>query len=170
MLLISGDTGSLINPGPNNSCSMCEDAIGHTDDYFVCNECTNYFHQICCKYTNNRDDFICNLCTSNFLPFSSLDTINFDEESNSENIGNIQNLRLKPSELPDNHYECFKRKGLHIIHLNIRSLFPKLFELDIIAKKSNAAVICITETWLNDSHTDDCYYQKNSLQGSLCIY
>ena len=52
-------------------------------------------------------------------------------------------------------YEYFKKKGLHFIHVNARSLYYKMSEIRYIAKKTNAAVIAITETWLDDSHTDD---------------
>ena len=42
---------------------------------------------------------------------------------------------------------CFKERGLHFIHLNINSILPKIDELRLIAKKkSNAAVIGLTET------------------------
>ena len=41
--------------------------------------------------------------------------------------------------------------GLHFIHLNVNSLLPKIDELRNIAKLSNAAVIGISESILNDS-------------------
>ena len=89
------------------------------------------------------------------LPFSSVDDINFLLNDPQVDTTDLRQYNIpKPSNLSDDHYECFKKKGLHFIHLNVRSLFNKVSELKIIAKHSNAAVICITESWLNDSHTD----------------
>ena len=114
------------------------------------------------------------------LPFSSLDNINLiDEELDIETLVNKQYNIKKPSELEDNNFECFKRKGLHFIHLNARSLFPKLSEVKVIAKKSKAAVICVTESWLDESHPDASVYiegysllrnDRQSYGGGVCAY
>ena len=45
----------------------------------------------------------------------------------------------------------FKKRGLHFLHLNVNSLLPKIDELRYISKLSNAAIIGITETKLDDS-------------------
>ena len=47
-----------------------------------------------------------------------------------------------------------ERKGLHCIHLNVRSLLPKMSQLRIIANKTSAAVIALTETWIDNSVTN----------------
>ena len=51
-------------------------------------------------------------------------------------------------------FEVFNKKGLHVIHLNINILLPKIDELCNIAKCSNAAVIGITETKLDNTVYD----------------
>ena len=51
-------------------------------------------------------------------------------------------------------FEVFIRKGLHFIHPNINSLLPKIDDLQYIVKNSNAAVICISETKLNNTAYD----------------
>ena len=58
-------------------------------------------------------------------------------------------------------WDIFKTKGLHLMHLNINSLFPKFDELRYIARLSNAA-IGISEPKLDQSIIDseiliDCY-------------
>ena len=58
---------------------------------------------------------------------------------------NIQNL---------NQWGVFSKRGLHLLHLNINSLLPKIDELRSIAKQSNAAVIGITESKLDSSVCD----------------
>ena len=50
-----------------------------------------------------------------------------------------------------NEWNVFKNRGLHFIHLNINSLLPKIEELRFIAKSTNAAVIGICESKLEDS-------------------
>ena len=40
---------------------------------------------------------------------------------------------------------------MHFIHVNARSILPKMSELRIMAKEYKAAVIAISETWLDYS-------------------
>ena len=61
----------------------------------------------------------------------------------------------------DVSWEHFKNRGLHFIHLNINSLLPKIDELRDIAKLSNASVIGITESKLDESVSDS----EISIQG-----
>ena len=49
--------------------------------------------------------------------------------------------------LGSNEWNVFKSKGLHLIHFNISSIFPKRY----IANSSNAAVIGISESELEES-------------------
>lgn len=74
-------------------------------------------------------------------------------------------------------YKCFDKKGLHFVHLNVRSLLPKLDELRILARNTRAACICITETWLDESIFDseiENYIvrrkDRNRQGGGVCIY
>ena len=57
---------------------------------------------------------------------------------------------------PPNLKECdkFKIKGPHLLHLNVNSLLPIIDELRYIAKLSNAAMIEITESKLDDCILD----------------
>ena len=50
--------------------------------------------------------------------------------------------------------ELFQRKGLHFIRVNARNLLPKVSEIRVLANRTNAAVICETETWFDSSVTD----------------
>ena len=45
----------------------------------------------------------------------------------------------------------FEKRGLHFVHININSLLPKVDELQYIANQSEAAVIGISESKLDDS-------------------
>ena len=59
-----------------------------------------------------------------------------------------------PTTDPPSKFSFFNKRGLHIIHLNVRSLLPKIDEVRLIAKQSNAACMCLSETWLDDSVFD----------------
>ena len=50
-----------------------------------------------------------------------------------------------------NEWNIFKSRILHCIHLNINSLLTKIEELRTIAKSTNAAIIGIGETKLDES-------------------
>ena len=45
-------------------------------------------------------------------------------------------------------------RGLLFLGLNIRSLLPKLSEVKLLVLKTNASVLCLSETWLDHSITD----------------
>ena len=71
-------------------------------------------------------------------------------------LGDI-NLHPGPSQiLPNisNIWDPFDHRGLHLLHLNVNSLLNKIDELRYISKVSNAAVIGITETKLDNSVND----------------
>ena len=50
-----------------------------------------------------------------------------------------------------NKWNIFKSRGLHFIHLNTNSFLPKIEELPITAKSTNAAIIGISESKLDES-------------------
>ena len=50
-----------------------------------------------------------------------------------------------------NKWNIFKSRGLHFIYLNINSLLPKVEEFRIIANSTNAAIIGISESKLDES-------------------
>jgi hypothetical protein len=77
------------------------------------------------------------------------------------------------------NYNVFKQRGLHFIHLNVRSLISKLDEVRLLAVNTRAACICITESWLDDSISDsevsiDNYViqrkDRDRQGGGVCIY
>ena len=47
-------------------------------------------------------------------------------------------------------WAVFKKRGLHFVHININSLLPKIDDLRYIAKLSEAAVIGISESKLDE--------------------
>ena len=182
MLLMCGDTGTLINPGPiyrniASQCNICESKIrGKNVSY--CYECKGAFHKKCIN-SNYSNMFQCNLCTLKSLPFNNMD---IDMEPSSSNSGSsFMNLNnnMQYNFSDRKKYECFSRKGLHFIHANVRSIFHKMSDLKIVAKNSNAAVIGITETWLDSTYTDSCVSidgynlvrrDRDGHAGGVCAY
>ena len=53
--------------------------------------------------------------------------------------------------LHSNEWNVFRSKGIHLIHLNVNSLLPKIDEIRYIAERTKAAVIGITESKLDES-------------------
>ena len=54
----------------------------------------------------------------------------------------------------NNDFDVFKNKGLHFLHLNVNSLLPKIDEIRLLAIQTNAAILGISETKLDNSIFD----------------
>lgn len=70
-------------------------------------------------------------------------------------------------------------KGLHIMHLNVRSLLPKLDEIRMMVCNRQVSVMCFTETWLDESVSDTeieienfvvLRNDRNRNGGGVCVY
>ena len=77
-------------------------------------------------------NYLCNACLISKLPFTDTQ----DDEPDVD-------VSIDSS---DDIYKVFCRKGLHFVHLNIRSLPPSIDEIRTIATQTKAAVIALTET------------------------
>ena len=73
---------------------------------------------------------MCKICLASEMPF-----FNSEFDLNDINHDHITQVTSNPSTMPDNIFECFKSKGLHFVHVNARSLYPKLSEIRLLAKK-----------------------------------
>ena len=60
-----------------------------------------------------------------------------------------------------NGYIVFKKKVLHFVHININSLLLKINELRYLAKSSNASIVGIIETKLDNSISSS----ENEIEG-----
>ena len=49
----------------------------------------------------------------------------------------------------------FGKKGLHIAHLNIHFLYPKLDEIKFLTNNQNIDIFCLCETFLNHQFSDN---------------
>ena len=99
-------------------CKCCQKVIKKNNKKRSCNNCESIYHPKCYK-TVSINDHLCNICLSEELPFFT-----FDEHSEYDTLILEQNL-TNPLQIPDSAYKCFRRRGLHLIHLNARSLVNK---------------------------------------------
>lgn len=86
----------------------------------------------------------------------------------------------EPDDDPDvDVYGDFHRKGIHFIHINARSIRHKMTDLKIIAEKSKAGIIAISESWFDSSITDAEVSMpgynlerkdRNTHGGGVCMY
>ena len=97
---------------------------------------------------------------------------------NTENNANVRRV-IRPSLVTDSRFDCLKKKGLNFVHLNARSIFHKVSELKLITRRYRIAVLSITETWLDNSYTDqsikiDGYNllrrDRDTFAGGVCVY
>ena len=149
-----GDTSALTNPGPigrNFNCNICEEELKTNSIILSCLECDLKVHKKC-ENINLSSPFVCNFCISKSLPFH--DFIDIANNNSFHVISDINDVTRSFIDLNKGCWECFKKKGLHFIHANTRSIFHKLPELKQIAEETQAAVIAITETWLDSSYPD----------------
>ena len=75
------------------------------------------------------------------LPFSNVRFYN--DESQVFSSSDNGNLNFEK-------WAVFKNKGLQFVHININSLLPKVDELRYLTKLSNASIVGIGETKLDD--------------------
>ena len=175
-LILSGDVN--VNPGPIPVCVACDKGVRKNSKAIECDLCAGWTHLKCTNeittenYENNAAiPFICNSCSTKLLPGY------FDDDPVDEGV-NDQSLKDK-EDVNVLDFSCFKGKGLTFIHLNVRSLVPKLDQIKNFANSANAAVLSLSETWLDESVHDnevriDGYVierrDRNREGGGVCIY
>ena len=61
------------------------------------------------------------------------------------------NLNSLSENVSRNKWNVFKKRGMHFIHINVNSLLPKIDEVRYIANITNASIIGISETKLDET-------------------
>ena len=156
-LLLCGDIhpcpGPVQKRTPKNPCGYCEKGVRSNSRAINCDVCEKWIHAKCCGisvtvYEQLLKEFpcTCDKCIMSQLPGTDSDLLDDEHVSNNQLPDDFQ--------VPQDKLGFSKMKGLHFIHLNVRSLLPKLSELKVIANSTRAAVIGITESWLDSSVQD----------------
>ena len=135
-------------------CNACKEQIKGTQRALTCDLCDRWIHQKCSDmndktYNANRKKkhfpWVCNICR--------VDDCIIDEKADI--------TLLKADEIPES-LEMLKsssnnKKEMLIINMNSRSIVNKTEELEHICQEINPDIVCITETWLDDSvPTNSC--------------
>ena len=122
-------------------CFKCLKRI-HQGQTIKCINCHSVAHIKCLKISTKMLEKkkniqrICKLC--------SKDDIEIKDKINNEN--------LKPEERPKNINNIKMGKNeLLIVHMNVRSLINKMEDILILCQNVRPDLLCITETWLNES-------------------
>ena len=167
LLMKSGDVSP--NPGPpgrkrtynpKHPCCHCGKGVSGRNRAISCDSCDQWTHNKCAGVLSNDayDELcssggefthLCNQCTLHALPFADDSDhpaiITQGNDLLSEIVEDAADQATTERPLD---FECLHSKGLNFIHLNTRSLLPKLDELRILAANTKVAVIGITESWL----------------------
>ena len=178
-ILTCGDIAP--NPGPvKYPCGYCERPVRSNQKGILCDKCELWYHAKCMGISNgsynllttSEDEWFCPTCELPSITDSFLET---EDLRDNENYENMKDHEDSYSGL----YTIFKKKGLHFIHLNVRSILPKMQEIRILANNTNAAVMCFTETWIDDSVTNNetdvpgytiVRKDRNRNGGGICMY
>ena len=76
-------------------------------------------------------------------------------------------------------FDCFKKRDLHFVHLNIRSILPKIDQLREFVRCNKPAILGLTETWCDNSISESeislpnyiCYRNDRNRVGSgVCVF
>ena len=151
-LLQSGDVHPHPGPvpskrNPRHPCSKCSKGVIKSSKFISCSMCDQKTHVKCINnisstiktewYNHNENNsFVCDQCSIQTLPFNQDQNIAELEKNNCKNFSNESGKTIKDPDL----FHFSKQRGLHFIHLNARSLLPKISELKLVACKTMSMV------------------------------
>ena len=125
-------------------CKACHKTIRKGAKAISCDQCLRWTHLDCSDmsqktyYTNANKEFpwICNSCRSSEILITE----------------KIDLKKLKPEQLPYTNAELTKTSNeLLILHYNCRSMRNKAEEIYNICIELQPSILCLTETWLDQS-------------------
>ncbi|XP_042236588.1 uncharacterized protein LOC121875911 isoform X2 [Homarus americanus] len=148
---------------PQDLCIYCRMGVCSQSPAIKCSLCEKWMHVGCSRSTMTKEErgkimsrgveVVCNVC--------------------------VKYHKSAPNNSKNDAFECFKNRGLHFVHINIRALFRKMPEIKILLFKTNAAVFSISESWLDESVTDEQIgiegyslerLDRNKYGGGVCVY
>ena len=126
-------------------CRVCCKEVKDNHRAISCDACDTWSHLKCSDVSIKLYNHLTHLSNFKWTCTKCRD----NEEPITEKI-DIE--KLKTTELPDK-YSVIKpdNKELIIIHMNCRSVVNKREELENIIQETDADIICLTETWMDDS-------------------
>ena len=154
MLLLAGDVE--INPGPRVyrfPCGVCSAPVKSNQKGIFCDVCSSWLHARCIGLNNeeyldlqsSEDSWSCQKCLNEALPFT--DTSMCDTATTPSSSPSDANNSL--AQFWPNH------KSLTVLYTNCRSLSAKSDELKLSVSMHNPHLVCVCETWLDESIPDN---------------
>ena len=133
-------------------CKACNKIITKSQKAISCDACERWTHHKCSdmsmkKYKEHANEiftWICNTCREAEIPITN----------------KIDLKKLKPEELPISNSELLQSTdpdSLLILHYNCRSWANKETEVHNICRELNPSILCLTETWLDESTNQSSY-------------
>ena len=202
-LLLSGDIHQCPGPTvtgssrrqPKRPCTACDRGVRSNSKALTCDTCAQWTHIRCSGFPVDQYDqlvatdaainCVCPRCCLATLPEVGADDSLAGDRSTDTDGDQPPSDSTGPSDAPredtpqDEYSRCFKTRGLHSMHLNVRSLLPKIDEVRRIAQTTSIPVMCFTETWLDATITDPEIEIENYLVvrrdrnrngGGVCMY
>ena len=169
LLLLGGDVET--NPGPvRYPCTVCGRPVKSNQQGIECSMCGKWTHASCCGVSHeeylrlgeNEDElWYCPICWVKELPFAEV-SMSSPGHGGRASIGILPENSVLARGIATQHVEIVQPKpfdgcgsGVVVSHLNIRSLLPKIDELQaMLDYRSKAHVMGLSETWLDESVTD----------------
>ena len=160
-----------------NPCVACERGVTAASKAVDCDNCSRWTHLRCADdrisantydhYVESGADFLCDSCFLAALPFSGEEF--GDVAAPAQSLGSGPTTTTNEEDDDGRHSPCNNEhgdaaavsgdgvaatslassKGLTLLHINVRSLLPKLTEIRILLRDSNAAFLAVTESWLD---------------------
>lgn len=134
-------------------CSACYKEVKHSQMSILCDVCDRWIHRKCSDMTlkhyrgnqkKKQFNWKCNIC-----------------RTDDNMVTDIPNIKiLKESERPESLEFVVVQKGrnqLLVLSLNFRSILNKEEQLQFICSKYDPDIICITETWMDESVPAQAY-------------
>lgn len=136
-------------------CRSCSKEVTSKQQAVFCDQCEMWIHRSCSdmptKIYNRlkkreRFDWICNKCRK--------DDIIIKEKADKS--------KLSKEQMPESLEDVKKlSKGLLILHMNCRSLVNKEVELQQVIDELYPDIICLTETWFDESIPSHAFVPEN---------
>lgn len=151
----------------------------HNQSAISLSQATFYDHFISPYLLANKSSRSSSCCTSSLCRWTQISLLLCGDVHPCPGPNPIPQRTDSTSSTPCDKFSVLRKRGLHFLHLNIRSLLPKHDELCLLAKQSNADIICLSETWLDNSVFDSeisingytvVRRDRNRHGGGVCIY
>ena len=174
-IVLSSDIHSHPGPTPSSAsgkkprrvsypCTVCDRGVTKARKAVSCDACNRWTHVKCsasislskyesCVREGGEIAFTCDSCSFSTLPYN--DDAEVAAVSHSTHTPFPALDQSSPSPLSSCPIpSTLTQKGLHLLHANVRSLLPKIAEIQLLLNRTKTAVFAATETWLDSTIND----------------